>query len=81
MEKENRITRKKYIKEERQRLNELVRKAWKNDPRIIEEEKWELEEVIRLKQEWFERKEKLRKEKESKIREEQEKREKEEREL
>jgi len=56
MEKENRITRKKYIKEERQRLNELVRKAWKNDPRIIEEEKWEQEEVIRIKQERFERK-------------------------
>ena len=81
MEKENRIIWKKYIKEERQRLNELVRWAWKFDPRIIEEEKWEQEEVIRLKQERFERKEKLRKEKEAKIWEEQEKWEKEEWEL
>lgn len=70
MEKENWITRKKYIKEEWQRLNELVRRARKYDPWIIEEEKWEQEEVIWLKQEWFDWKEKLRKEKEAKIREE-----------
>jgi hypothetical protein len=39
MEKENRIIRKKYIKAERLRLNDIVRRARKFDPRMIAEEK------------------------------------------
>lgn len=58
MEKENRIHRKKYIKAERLRLNDLVRRARKFDPRMIAEDKRAIEEAEKSKRERFEKKEK-----------------------
>lgn len=56
MEKENDKIRKKYVKEERIRLNELVRRARKLDPRMVAEEKRVTEEAERIKRERFEKK-------------------------